>query len=95
MHYLSSVYFVTKHTQYSENLQAFTLIELKQVIKHLSLLKAPGSDLITAHMIREMPPEGLKNLLYTFNAITRLEYWPVPLKHAKIIMIPKPVKKNH
>jgi hypothetical protein len=83
------------HTQHSENLQTFTLSELKQAIKHLSPLKAPGSDLITAHMIREMPPEGLKNLLYTFNAITRLEYWPVPLKHAKIIMIPKPVKKNH
>ena len=84
-----------QHTQYSEKLQAFILSELKQVIKHLNPLKAPGSDLITAHMIREMPPEGLKNLLYIFNAITRLEYWPVPLKHAKIIIIPKPGKKSH
>jgi potassium voltage-gated channel Eag-related subfamily H protein 8 len=52
----------------------------------------PGSDLITALMIQEMPLEGLQTLLYIFNAITRLEYWPVPLKHAKIKMIPKPGK---
>jgi hypothetical protein len=52
----------------------------------------PGSDLITAYMKQEIPSEGLQTLLYIFNAITRLEYWPVPLKHAKIIMIPKPGK---
>jgi len=32
------------------------------------------------------------NLLAIFNAITRLENWPAPLKHAKIIMLPKPGK---
>jgi len=83
------------YTQHSENLQAFTLSELKQVIKRLNPLKAPGSDPFTAQMLQEMPPEGLQTLLYIFNAITRLEYWPVPLKHAKIIMIPKPGKKSH
>jgi hypothetical protein len=45
-------------------------------------------------MMQEMPPEGLQTLLYIFNAITRLEYWPVPLKHAKTIMIPKPGKRT-
>jgi hypothetical protein len=79
-------------TQRSENLKAFTLSEIKQVIKQLNPLKAPGSDLITAHTIQEMPPEGLQTLLYIFNDITRLGYWPVPLKHAKIIMISKPGK---
>ena len=43
-------------------------------------------------MLQEMPPEGLQTLLYIFNAINRVEYWPVPLKHAKMIMIPKPGK---
>jgi hypothetical protein len=80
------------HTQHSEKLQAFTLNELKQVIKQLNPLKAPGSDLITALMIQEMPPEGLRTLLHIFNAITRFEYWPAPLKHAMIIMLPKPGK---
>jgi hypothetical protein len=41
-------------------------------------------------MLQEMPPEGLQSLLHLLNAIDRLEYWPAPLKHAKIIMIPKP-----
>jgi len=61
------------HTQHSENLQAFTLSELKQLIKQLKPLKAPGSDLITAHMIQEMPPESLQTLPNIFNAINRLE----------------------
>ena len=78
------------HTQHSEKLQTFTLSELKQVIKQLHPLKAPGSDLITALMIKEMPPGGLQTLLHIFNTITRLEYWSAPLKHAKIIMLPKP-----
>jgi len=80
------------HTQHSEKLQAFTLSELKQVIKWLNPLKAPGSNLNTALMIQEMPPKGLRTLLHIFNAIARLEYWPAPLKHAKIIMLPKPGK---
>jgi len=77
------------HTQHSETLQAFTLSELKKVIKQLSPLTELGSDLVTVYMIQEMQPEGLQTLLYIFNTIPRLEYWPVLLKHAKIIMIPK------
>jgi hypothetical protein len=80
------------HTQHSENIQAFTLSKFKQVIKQLIPLKAPGSDLITARMIQETPPEGLHTPLYIFNSITSLEYWPVSLKHANIIMISKPEK---
>jgi hypothetical protein len=70
----------------------FTLSEIKRVIKQLNPHKAPGSELITALMIQGMPPEGLQILLHLRNAIARLEYWPAPLKHAKIIMIPKPGK---
>jgi hypothetical protein len=77
---------------YSGNLHAFTLNELKQVIEELNPHKTPGSDLITALMIEEMPPAGLQALLHLFNAIGRLECWPASLKHAKIIIIPKPGK---
>jgi len=80
---------LASQNQHSENLQAFMLCELKQVIKRLHPLKAPGSDLITTQMLQEMPPEGLQTLLCIFNAITRLEYWPVHLKYAKLIMILK------
>jgi hypothetical protein len=43
-------------------------------------------------MLHEMPHEGYQALLYIFNAIRRLQYWPAPLKQAKIIMIQKPGK---
>jgi hypothetical protein len=49
-------------------------------------------DLITDRMLKELPKEGLVNLMYIFNAILRLEYWPKSLKIAQIIMIPKPGK---
>jgi hypothetical protein len=31
-------------------------------------------------MIQQLPPEGLKAIFHLLNAITRLEYWPNPLK---------------
>jgi hypothetical protein len=40
----------------------------------------------------KLPPVGLKAVLHLLNAITRLEYWPTPLKQAKVIMILKPGK---
>jgi hypothetical protein len=43
-------------------------------------------------MLKELPHEGYLNLLYILNAIRRLDYWPAPLKQAKVIMIPKPGK---
>jgi len=53
---------------------------------------APGLDLITARMLKELPKEGLVNLMYIFNAILQLEYWLKSLKIVQIIMIPKPRK---
>jgi hypothetical protein len=72
-----------------ERLKVFTLKEINDEIKILDQKKAPGLDLITARMLKELPKEGLVNLMYIFNAILRLEYWPKSLKIAQIIMIPK------
>jgi hypothetical protein len=83
---------LASHTHPSENLQAFTLCELKNETKMLNPHRAPGIDLIIAHMLKEMPHEGYLNLLHILNAIRRLAYWPTQLKQAKIIMIPKPGK---
>jgi len=83
---------VATHTQPPENLQAFTLRELKNEIKKLNPHRAPGIDLITAQMLKELPHDCYLNFLYILNAIRRLEYWPTPLKQAKIIMILKPGK---
>jgi hypothetical protein len=54
--------------------------------------KAPGLEIIIVRMLKELPKEGLVNLMYIFNAILRLEYWPKSLQTAQIIMIPKPGK---
>ena len=70
-----------------DRLKPFTLKEIKNEIKKLNHKKAPGIDLITATMLKELPQKGLLNLQYILNAIIRLEYWP---KQAQIIMIPKP-----
>jgi len=78
--------------QLQEHLKAFTLKEINYEIKMLNQKKAPGLDLITARMLKELPKEGLLNLMYIFNTILRLKYWPKSLKIVQIIMIPKPGK---
>jgi hypothetical protein len=55
----------------------------------LNKKKAPGLDLITARMLKELPKEGPLNLMYIFSTILRLRHWPKSLKIAQIIMIPK------
>ena len=64
--------------QSQERLNAFTLKEIKDEIKKKK--KAPGLDLFTDRMLKELPKEGLVNLMYIFSAILRLEYWPKSLK---------------
>jgi len=54
--------------------------------------RAPGIDLITAQMLKELPHEGFLLHMYIFNSVLRLDYWPTSLKRAPIIMIPKPGK---
>jgi hypothetical protein len=75
-----------------EHLKAFILKELRNEIKMLHPRRAPGIELITAQMLKELPHEGLLHLMYIFNSILRRDYWPTSLKRAQIIMIPKPGK---
>jgi hypothetical protein len=74
---------IATHTQPPENMQAFTLCEIKNEIKSLNPHRATGIHLITAQMLKELPHEGYLNLLYIINAIRRLEYWPTPLKQKR------------
>jgi hypothetical protein len=57
-----------------DRFKPFTLKEMKNEIKKLNKKKAPGIDLITATMLKELPQKGMLNLLYIFNAVIRLEY---------------------
>lgn len=54
--------------------------------------KAPGHDLITANILKELPKKGLLLITYIFNAIFRLKHVPIQWKMAQIIMVLKPGK---
>jgi hypothetical protein len=75
---------LAKPIQPPEHLPAFTLQKIKQEIKMLNPRKAPGMDLITAQMLKELPHEGFIHLLHIFNAILRSSYWPTSLKKHKL-----------
>ena len=71
-----------------------TFNELKSVIKHdIKNFKAPGYDLITGKLLKELPEKGIKNLLYIINASLRLKYVPSQWKVAEVLMILKPGKQ--
>lgn len=75
-----------------EQLKLVTPKEVCQEIKALKLKKAPGTDLITAKALKELPKKGLMKLVYVINSILRIGCWPKALKVAQIIMISKPGK---
>jgi hypothetical protein len=72
----------------SEKLSAFTTNDLINVLNKLHPLKAPRHDCITALIIQKLPPKGIQTLMHIYNSIIRLNYWPVTLKEAKVIMVP-------
>jgi len=42
----------------------------------LNQKNTPVLDAVAARLLKELPKEGAVNLMYVFNAILRLEYWP-------------------
>lgn len=70
-------------------------VKVKQVItvvKSLNSHKAPGYDLLTAGLLKQLPEKGFKLITYIFNAVLRLKIFPEQWKVAQILMIPKPGK---
>jgi hypothetical protein len=45
-------------------------------------------------MLKELPKEGIVNLMCIINAILQLEYWPKSLKIAQIIILFKTGKNT-
>ena len=54
--------------------------------------KAPGTSRIGREVIRHLPNNVLLTLQNLFNASLAMGYMPLPLKKAKVILIPKPNK---
>ena len=61
----------------------------------LNQRKAAGYDLMTAKILKEVPNEGLELTTFIFNAVFRLQYFPVQLKVAQVIVIQQPGKLAH
>jgi hypothetical protein len=64
-------------TQPVAPIKPITPHELKTAIRLLHTRKAPGIDLITPPMLKELPHKGILLLTYLFKAILRLHYWPL------------------
>jgi potassium voltage-gated channel Eag-related subfamily H protein 8 len=69
--------------------------EVKNVIKYkINPKKAPGYDLITGKVLKELSQKGLRAITQIYNAIIRNEYFPCQWKVGQIIMIAKPGKNS-
>jgi hypothetical protein len=80
-------------TQLELPIKPFTPSEVNKVVKgDLNAKKAPGNDLITGKVLKELPRKGLVFLTVIFNAILRLECFPSQWKVSQIVVIPKPGK---
>ncbi|KAF2353521.1 Reverse transcriptase domain [Trinorchestia longiramus] len=73
---------------------AITLQELKQALQTFSQ-KAPGHTKIMTHHLKQLPLNMLQYLLYIFNNAISAGYFPIKLKHAIMIFIPKPSTSQH
>lgn len=78
------------------NLDDITLVTPKEVAHeirtNLNPKKAPGFDLITGEILKQLPKKGVVMLTYLFNAVFRLKHVPDTWKVAEVIMLPKPGK---
>ena len=68
------------------------LKDIERSVEDLKLKKSPGTDGITPKMLKELPHSALRIILFLFNAILRLGFFPLSWKKSEIVMIPKPGK---
>jgi hypothetical protein len=73
----------------------FSTTEVKEEINKSNTHKAPGFDLITGKILKELPRKAIVLLTTIYNGMLRLTYFPVTWKFAQIIMIHKPGKAPH
>lgn len=79
--------------QMSLPISPFKPSEVKQIIdSDLNAKKAPGYDLITGKLLKELPRKGIVFLALIFNAVLRLQIVPSQWKVAQIVTVPKPGK---
>lgn len=72
-----------------------TMKELTNQINNNLSKKAPGYDLITGNILKELSRKGLVKFLHLINVAIRLKYISESWKIVEIIMIPKPGKSEN
>lgn len=73
-------------------IKKFTKNDVNIAISKLKSKKAPGYDLITNKVIKELPEVAIRFITQLFNAVMRLGFFPPQWKVAEIKMIHKPGK---
>ena len=70
-----------------------SIAEVKALIQHHTHPhKAPGHDLLTGTVLKELSPKDYRAITQIYNAVLRLRYFPRDWKMGHIIMIAKPGK---
>ena len=73
-------------------IKTFTPKEIKDALSICNNHKPPGFDLITGHILKQLPRNAIVFVTVIYNSILRLEYYPIIWKFAQIIMVNKPNK---
>jgi endonuclease/exonuclease/phosphatase family metal-dependent hydrolase len=76
----------------SKDFVAVSALGLKAMVGTLKAKKAPGPDLITNLLLKNLPSTAFTVIASTFNKCLELGYFPTRWKEAKVIAIPKPGK---
>lgn len=78
---------------YGGRIPLITQKEVNREIKfNLRIGKAPGYDLLTGEILKQLPKKAIVKLTHLFNAVIRLRHVPSAWKVAEVIMLPKPGK---
>jgi hypothetical protein len=78
--------------QLDSPVKKFKLTEVRAAINHLRPNKAPGYDLITGRILKELPDIGIRAIAQIFNSVLRTGYFPGHWKVSQIITVLKPGK---
>jgi hypothetical protein len=80
--------------QVSPPIERFSPGEIMETIKNLNPKKAPGFDLITGTLLKELPRKAIIFIRALFNDVIRIGYSPIKLTIAQLMVILKPSKPS-
>jgi hypothetical protein len=76
--------------QMSLPIKPFSPKEVVDELAQTNVRKAPGYDLISGKLLKELQKTAITLLTTLYNSILRLSYYPLLWKFAQIIMVLKP-----